>query len=129
MSPNRLSNLTIVVVEDHDDSRDFVALFLRRLDANVIEARNAVECLEAIKNSEPDLVLSDIQMPGIDGFELLREIRALGPAGAKVPVIAMSAIFTRADRPRILNIGFQACVTKPFTVDQLLQAILTVLNG
>jgi CheY-like chemotaxis protein len=59
-------------------------------------ARNAFEGLEAIKNTLPDLVLSDIKMPGKNGFELLEEIRALDPdAGGSVPVIAMSAFFSQ----------------------------------
>jgi CheY-like chemotaxis protein len=75
------------------------------------------------------LVVSDIKMPGMDGFELLREIRAFGPnAGGSVPVIAMTAFVTYADRARILNTGFQACLPKPFTPDKLVEAILTVLN-
>ena len=129
MSPNRLSNLTIVVVEDHDDARRYLGLFLDRLGANVVVARNAFEGLEAIKNNHPNLVVSDIKMPGMDGFELLREIRALGPdAGGSVPVIAMTAFVTHADRARILNAGFQACLPKPFTPDKLVETILTVLN-
>ena len=129
MSPNRLSNLTIVVVEDHDDSRNFLAIYLRRFAANVVEARNAVEGLHAIKNAQPNLVLCDIQMPDVDGFELLRQIRALGPgAGGDVPIIAMSAIFSRADRPHIFAAGFQECVAKPFGADQLMEAILRVLG-
>jgi len=129
MSPNRLSNLTIVVVEDHDDARTYLGLFLDRLGANVVVARNAFEGLEAIKNNHPNLVVSDITMPGMDGFGLLREIRALGPdAGGSVPVIAMSALVTHADRARILNAGFQACLPKPFTPDKLLETILTALD-
>ncbi len=99
------------------------------LGANVVVARNAFEGLEAIKNNHPNLVLSDIKMPGMDGFELLREIRALGPnAGGSVPVIAMTAYVTHADRARILNAGFQGCLPKPFTPDKLVETILTVLN-
>jgi CheY-like chemotaxis protein len=129
MSPSRLSNLTIVVVEDHDDARRYLGLFLDRMGANVVVARNAFEGLEAIKNNHPNLVLSDINMPGMDGFELLREIRALGPnAGGSVPVIAMTAYVTHADRARILNAGFQGCLPKPFTPDKLVETILTVLN-
>jgi CheY-like chemotaxis protein len=129
MSPNRLTNLTIVVVEDHDDARTYLGLFLDRLGANVVVARNGFEGIEAIKNNRPNLVVSDIDMPEMDGFELLREIRALGPdAGGNVPVIAMTAFVTSADRARILNAGFQACLPKPFTPDKLVNAILTLLN-
>jgi CheY-like chemotaxis protein len=129
MSPDRLSNLTIVVVEDHDDARRYLGLFLDRLGANVVLARNGFEGLEAAKNSRPNLVVSDIQMPGMNGFELLREIRAFGSdAGGSVPVIAMTAVVTSADRRRILNAGFQAFLPKPFTPDKLAEAILTVLK-
>jgi CheY-like chemotaxis protein len=129
MSPNRFSNLTIVVVEDHDDARRYLGIFLDRLGANVVVARDAFEGLEAIKNNHPHLVVSDIKMPGMDGFELLREIRALGPdAGGSVPVIAMTAFGTHADRERMLNAGFKACLLKPFTPDKLVETILTVLN-
>jgi CheY-like chemotaxis protein len=108
MSPNRLSNLTIVVVEDHDDARRYLGIFLDQLGASVVLARNAFEGLEAIKNNHPNLVVSDINMPGMDGFELLREIRAFGSdAGGNVPVVAMTAHVTHADRARILNAGLR----------------------
>ena len=70
MPPNRLSGLTIVVVEDHDDVRRYLGLFLEQLGANVVLARNAFEGLDAVKNNHPNLVLSDIKMPGVDSFEL-----------------------------------------------------------
>ena len=126
MSHSPLSNFTIVVVEDHDDTRRSVGIFLGQLGANVVEARNAVEGVEAVKTSRPNLVLSDIKMPERDGFEVLRKIRALGPdAGGSVPVIAMSALVTHASA-RML--GFQACLPKPFTPEKLLGTILTALN-
>jgi CheY-like chemotaxis protein len=75
MSPTRLSHLTIVVVEDHDDARRYLGYFLDCLGAKVVLTRNAFEGLDAIKNNHPNIVLSDIAMPGMDGFELLREIR------------------------------------------------------
>ena len=126
MSDNRLSDLTIVVVEDHDDTRRFLGVFLGRLGANVVLAKNALEGVEAVKTSRPNLVLCDIKMPGRDGFEVLSEIRAIGPAaGGSLPVIAMSALVTHASA-RML--GFNACLAKPFTPDKLLETILTVLN-
>ena len=126
MSHKPLSNFTIVVVEDHDDTRKFLGDFLGHLGVNVVLARNASEGVEAVKTRRPNLVLCDIKMPGRDGFDVLSEIRALGPfAGGTVPVIAMSALVTHASA-RML--GFQACLPKPFTPDKLLQTILTVLN-
>jgi CheY-like chemotaxis protein len=116
-------------VEDHDDARRYLGLFLDHLGANVLLASNASEGLDAIKNNLPHLVLSDINMPGMDGFELLREIRALGSAaGGNVPVVAMTALVTHADRVHMLNAGFQACLPKPFTPDKLVQTVRTVLN-
>jgi CheY-like chemotaxis protein len=130
MSLNRLSKLTIVVVEDHDDARRYLGLFLDSLGATVMLASNGFEGLQAIKDSCPNLVVSDIQMPGMNGFELLRAIRAFGPdAGGNVPVIAMTAVVTNADRARILNTGFQECLPKPFTPDKLAEVILMVLNN
>jgi CheY-like chemotaxis protein len=125
--PNLFSGLTIVVVEDHDDARRYVGLFLDRLGANVLLAKNASEGLNAIKNNPPHFVLSDINMPGMDGFGLLREIRALG-SGGNVPVIAMTALVTHADRAHMLNAGFQASLPTPFTPDKLVETILTLLN-
>jgi CheY-like chemotaxis protein len=123
MSPN-LNNLTIVVVEDNNDVRRHVGAFLERSGARVVMARNGHEGLEVVRNTPPDLVLSDIRMPGMDGFGLLREIRALGvDAGRSVPVIAMTAVLMPDQRAHILGAGFQACLPKPFTPDKLLETI------
>ena len=73
MSPN-LNNLTIVVVENDNDIRRHVGAFLDRSGAKVVVARNGPEGLQAIKNNHPNMVLSDIKMPGMDGFGLLRQI-------------------------------------------------------
>jgi CheY-like chemotaxis protein len=125
---SNLSDLTIVVVEDNNEVRTHLGTFLNRSDAEVVLAGNAIEGLEAIKNTLPDLVLSDIKMPEMDGFQLLGKIRALGPdAGGSVPIIAMSA-FLRGERASMLDAGFQACLPKPFTPERLLETILTVLR-
>jgi CheY-like chemotaxis protein len=100
---------------------------LKHMGANVVQARNAYEGLEAVKNSRPKLVLSDISMPDRDGFDLLRDIRALGPHAVSIPVVAMTALVAQVDRSRILEAGFQACLRKPFTVDELMEAISKVL--
>ena len=124
-----LKGLVILVVEDHDDARRYVELFLRQLGAKVMGARNAVEGLEAVKTQFPAVVLSDIQMPGGDGFQLLREIRTFERGReAAVPVIAMTALVSPAHGRRILDAGFNAYLRKPFTPDRLFEAIASVLN-
>jgi CheY-like chemotaxis protein len=67
-------------------------------------------------------------MPDRDGFDLLRDIRALGPHAGSIPVVAMTAVVARVDRSRILEAGFQACLPKPFTVDELIEAISNVID-
>jgi CheY-like chemotaxis protein len=119
----------IVVVDDHRDFRRYLGVFLGHLGANVAVAENAIEGLEAVKTYRPNLVLSDISMPGRDGFGLLSDIRALAPdSGGSVPVIAMTALVTHVDRARILDAGFNAFLPKPFSPETLVEAILTVLN-
>jgi CheY-like chemotaxis protein len=125
-----LSGLKIVIVEDHDDTRRYLGLFLGRLGAGVVLARNALEGVEAIKNNRPNLALCDIQMPGANGFQLLRQTRALGPNdGGSVPLVAMTSLTTQADRARILNAGFEAYLSKPFTPNTLTATILTVARN
>jgi CheY-like chemotaxis protein len=129
VSSKRLSHITIVVVDDNSDVRRFVGAFLAHLGAEIAVAQSALEGLEAIKTHRPDLVLSDISMPGRDGFDLLKDIRALAPdAGGSVPVIAMTALVNHLDGARFLTAGFQAFLPKPFNPDKLVEIIQTVLN-
>jgi CheY-like chemotaxis protein len=129
LTPLNLRNLTIIVVEDDNDVRRHVGAFLVRSGAKVVVAKNGLEGLEAIKSNAPDMVLSDLKMPCMGGLELLREIRALGPAaGGGVPVIAMTACVIKGERGSVLDAGFQACLPKPFTPDKLLETILAVLD-
>ena len=87
-------DLTILLVEDHDDTRTYLGLFLARLGARILLARNVFEAVEAVRTFHPNIVLSDISMPNRDGFHLLRD-RGLGTdAGGGVPVIAMTAMVT-----------------------------------
>jgi CheY-like chemotaxis protein len=129
MSADLFKDLTILLVEDHDDTRTYLGLFLARLGARILVARNASEAFEAVKTFHPDIVLSDISMPGRDGFDLLGDIRGLGTdAGGGVPVIALTAMVTDLDSARIANAGFQACLPKPFTAEELINLIVKVPN-
>jgi CheY-like chemotaxis protein len=106
-----------------------VSAYLSHLGVNVAVAENAIEGLQAVKTYCPNLVLSDISMPGRDGFELLCDIQALEPDGrSRVPVIAMTALVTLVDRARILSAGFKAFLPKPFTPETLVRTILRALD-
>jgi twitching motility two-component system response regulator PilG len=125
MSSSSLNDLAIVVVEDHDDARRYLDLFLGQLGAKVVVASKAFEGLRAIKNTLPNLVLSAIQMPGMAGTNCWK-IFVPWDAGGNVSVIAMSAFFSLADRARIHHADFRACLPKPFTPDKLVETILGV---
>src|SRR5258705_12699632 len=94
MIPRRiLTGVTAVVVEDHDYVRSLLTEFLREQGARVIGCPNAAEALEAVTQELPDVDLSDINLPDVDGFQLLQSIRRLNPViGGSIPVIAMNAV-------------------------------------
>ena len=126
----RFQNITIVIVEDNSDVRLLIADFLAKNGAVVFAAKNGLEGFALVRKNRPDVVLSDINLPGRNGFELLADIRALGRhGGGNVPVIAMTAFGRALGREATLAAGFQAHLDKPFSPDQLLMTIDSVLNS
>ena len=124
-----LTGATIVLVEDHDLIRSLISEFLRRQGAKVIDCSNAVEALDAVTQHRPDVVLSDINLPGADGFQLLQNIRRLdAEMGGNVPVIAMSALGATVTKHRSSGASFHSYLGKPFTPAQLLQTIEAALR-
>ncbi len=130
MIPRRiLTGVTAVVAEDHDYVRSLLTEFLRQQGARVIGCPNAAEALEAVTQERPDVVLSDINLPDGDGFQLLQSIRRLDPEiGGSIPVIAMSALGATVTKQRALAAGFRSYLGKPFTPQQLLQTIEAALR-
>jgi DNA-binding response OmpR family regulator len=129
MLPGVLSGFTIVVVEDHGVVLPLLAQFLSQQCARVIACARASEALEAVMRERPALILSDINLPDEDGFQLLKSIRRLGPEiGGNTPAIAMSALGSTITIQRALAAGFCSYLGKPFTPKQLLQAIQAVLR-
>ena len=122
--------MTVVIVEDQDVTRSLITGFLRQQGAKVIECSNADQALESVTRERPDLVLSDINLPGEDGFQLLQNIRSLDPEfGGNTPAIAMSAIGATVTNERALAAGFRSYLGKPFTPQQLLSAIQLALRS
>ena len=109
-----LRGVRVLVVDDDDDSRDLVVSILEKCDAITFSASSAEQALQIIVRDRPDVLVSDIGMPGMDGYELLRAIRALPDEHAqRVPAVAVTAYARTEDRSRALAEGFQLHLAKP----------------
>ena len=115
-----LTGLKILVVDDEPDACRLLQYVLGECHADVVTASSAAEAVPLVETARPDILISDIGMPEVDGYELLRRIRALGPArGGKVPAIALTAFARPEDRARSLRVGFSMHVSKPIQPDRL----------
>ena len=115
----------MLVVDDDADNRDMLAMTLEQCGARVATASSAEEAVRIVEREVPQVLISDIGLPGEDGFSLLRRVRAL-PRGGDVPAIALTG---RGDRAKTLAGAFEAHLTKPVGVDELLATIARVLPG
>lgn len=124
-----LSGVRVLVVDDEPDMRGLLAAILEESGAIVQLAASAPEALDALSQGVPDLVLSDIGMPGMDGHMLLQQIRSRPPQqGGNVRAIALTAYASEFDRQNALEAGFQLHVPKPVEPEALVVAIATVLQ-
>jgi PAS domain S-box-containing protein len=125
-----LHNLKILVVDDDPDSRDFVAFVLNMYGAEVIKAASAWEALDMIFKFHLDVLVSDIGMPVMDGYELLRKLRVLPPeTGGQVPAIALTAFAAEFDQQQALAAGFQMHIAKPVEPESLAAAVVNLVNN
>jgi CheY-like chemotaxis protein len=119
-----LNGLRVVVVDDEIDARDLIKRILSDCNATVFTAANADEALTLVERERPGLLISDIGMPDVDGFELLAKVRALGSGrGGRVPAIALTAFARSEDRLRALESGFRDHVSKPVEPAELVRAV------
>lgn len=117
--PERLDGLSILVVDDEPDTRELLRTGLENCGAKVSLAASVSEALKAIKDAEPDLVISDIGMPGEDGYDLIRKLRSSPGKGGRVPAIALTAYARVEDRLKALRSGYQMHVPKPVELTEL----------
>jgi two-component system CheB/CheR fusion protein len=109
-----ISGIRVLLVEDQDDSRDAHAMMLGELGAEVRTADSAARGLAALEDFRPQVIVSDIAMPGEDGYSFIRQVRALAPErGGLVPAAALTALATDEDREKAIQSGFQMHLAKP----------------
>jgi DNA-binding response OmpR family regulator len=117
-------DMTILIVDDEPRIRDFVRLDLEMENYRVIEAGNGIEALEKLRENLPDLVLLDVMMPEMDGFETLKAIREV----STVPVIMLTVRQSEQDRIHGLDLGADDYMAKPFSSRELLSRIRALLR-
>ncbi|MEK6562863.1 MAG: response regulator [Candidatus Binatota bacterium] len=108
----------ILIIEDNDDNRDILKHQLEYLGYKVVEAADGLEGLNQVAKEQPDLVIVDIMMPGIDGKEVARRLRADSKT-KDLPVLAATVLFHSEDIHSCLAAGCNDVLTKPFTLQQL----------
>ncbi|MCK6580279.1 MAG: response regulator [Anaerolineae bacterium] len=128
MSPTQpeLSGWTVLVVDDEEDSLDVARRLLKRAGANVLSASNGREALILIRQHRPDCILSDLSMPEMDGWLLIRELKDSRPT-EHIPVIALTAHAMPGDRQRAIEAGFHNYITKPLDARKFVQQLVTIL--
>lgn len=127
-APPELAGMTVLVVDDEADSLELVRQVLSASEARILSASGAREALRLIELRRPDLFISDIGMPVVDGFELIRRVRAMPErALARMPAIALTAFSRREDQQRALEAGFDEFLTKPVAPATLLQTVAAVV--
>ncbi len=125
---NQLKNACVLLVEDNDINRLYASSILKMWGCHFETAENGVVALEKIRNNAFDIILMDIQMPVMDGFETTKAIRQGDPKKSKVPIIALTANATQKDFENCIAAGMNDCITKPFTQEDLFQALTKYLG-
>jgi CheY-like chemotaxis protein len=123
-----LDGLRLLVVDDEPDARRVLVKVLQDAGALVTVAGSAAEAMEALARSRPEVLISDIGMPDVDGLDLIRKLRAGGHHAKDLPAVALTAFVHKTDRRQALLAGFQVHIPKPVDPHDLL-AVVASLAG
>jgi CheY-like chemotaxis protein len=125
--PPELAGLHVLVVDDDEDGRDLLAEILIECGTRVSRASSAAEAIAQFDRDRPDILISDIGMPGEDGYALIKRVRARGPeAGGTVPAASLTAYAGPEDRRRALLAGFNMHVPKPIDPPELIAVVASL---
>ncbi len=126
--PRPLANLRVLIVDDDRDSREFVAFVVEQAGAKVSAVNSAIEALQQLSTTPFDLLLSDIGMPEMDGYELMRQISQISSELGGFTAIALTAYAGEMNQRQALAAGFQGHLTKPVEPDELIRTIVTMMG-
>jgi CheY-like chemotaxis protein len=119
-----LDRLRVLVIDDNADTLELVAVILEEYGTEVITAASATEAMQAIAQSKPNVLVSDIAMPGVDGYSLIRKVRTLSSEqGGQIPAVALTAYASEEERIRVLDSGFQRHIAKPVDPTELVAVV------
>ena len=128
ISNSHISQLNILLVEDNDINRLYAKSILKNWNCHVDIAENGLVAVEKVKNNSYDLVLMDVQMPVMDGYEATRTIRLMNSPKKNTPIVALTANATKSDVDKCLESGMNDYLSKPFTPDDLHNKIIDELK-
>lgn len=117
----------VLIIEDNDRNLELVRDILQAKGYRTLEAGTAEDGLEIARGQAPDLILMDIQLPGMSGIEALKVLRD-DPATAALPVVAITASVMKSDRDQIMRAGFDGFIEKPITVRSFLEVVERALQ-
>jgi two-component system, chemotaxis family, response regulator PixH len=122
---NTTAMITILIVEDTLSELELMSYYLRESGYNVIDALGGEEALNKVMESKPDVIVTDVVMPGMSGFELCRRLKT-NPSTEKIPIVICSSKNQEIDRLWGMKQGADAYLTKPFSREQIIRAIKSV---
>ena len=129
INPPSLAGVRALFVDDEADARELVSMMLAERGAEVRTAVSAADALAVCDEWRPDILITDIGMPGEDGYTLMKKLRALEKSrGGHIPAIALTAYARREDRLRAFSAGYEYHVPKPVEPDELLAAVASLAN-
>jgi PAS domain S-box-containing protein len=123
-----LSGVKILVVEDEPGSRDLIKTVLENCNAEIVIAESGTVALELLNNFVPAIIISDIGMPGMDGYDFLKEVKKMKNGAERVPAIALTAFVRESDRARALKSGFDEHIAKPADPSKLVEVVSRLIK-
>jgi len=125
-----LTGIRVLTVDDDPDARELLTVLLAEYGASVLTVTSASEVLANLESFQPDVLVSDIGMPEVDGYSLIKQIRTFTPEkGGQIPAIALTAYARVDDYQRAITSGYQRHVTKPLDPEELVQAVLALAHS